>query len=298
MLDAIQIDPVAFTIPIGEGFPIFWYGIIVTLGIALGAWWGAREIGRRGQSIDEFLNGLIVAIFSGYLFARLTYVLLDVIAGRGSQYETVMDVINIRQGGVNILGGFIGAAVAVLIYARWRRLNLWHYADVAGPALLLAQAIGRWGNFINQELYGPPTTLPWGILIDAQHRIPMYRDLTDFPLETRFHPTFLYESLWLLLGFFVLTWLNRRNRDQWKAGTLFSLFLIWWGAGRAVIELFRPDQVAIGGTPITYSMILSILLALLGLYLLLIRYDKVPDLGRLRRRRRRVIKPKPRREAP
>lgn len=297
MLDAIQIDPVAFTIPIGGGFPIFWYGIIITLGIALGAWWGAREIDHRGQSVDDFLNGLILAIFSGYIFARLTYVLLDFIAGRGDQYENFIDVINIRAGGVNILGGFIGAALVIVLYARWRRLNLWHYADAAGPALLLAQALGRWGNFINQELYGPPTTLPWGILIDVQHRIPAFSDLTQFPLETRFHPTFLYESLWLLLGFMVLIFLNRRNRDKWKAGTLFSLFLIWWGAGRAVIELFRPDQVAIGNTPVTYSMVVSVLLALLGVYLLLIRYDKIPDFGRARRRRRRVIKPKPRRES-
>jgi phosphatidylglycerol:prolipoprotein diacylglycerol transferase len=297
MLDAIQIDPVAFTIPIGGGFPIYWYGIIVTLGIALGAWWGAREIDRRGQSVDDFLNGLILAIFSGYVFARLTYVLLDFIGGRGDQYENFIDVINIRAGGVNILGGFIGAALVVVLYARWRRLNLWHYADAAGPALLLAQAVGRWGNFINQELYGPPTTLPWGILIDAQYRIPPFNDLTQFPAETRFHPTFLYESLWLFLGFIVLVLLNRRYREVWKAGTLFSLFLIWWGAGRAVIELFRPDQVAIGNTSITYSMIISVLLALLGVYLLLIRNDRIPDLAQARRRRRRVLKPKPRRES-
>jgi phosphatidylglycerol:prolipoprotein diacylglycerol transferase len=247
--------------------------------------------------VDDFLNGLILAIFSGYIFARLTYVLLDFIGGRGDQYQNLLDIINIRAGGVNILGGFIGAALVVVIYARRRRLNLWHYADAAGPALLLAQAIGRWGNYINQELYGPPTTLPWGILIDAQHRIPQFSNLTDYPLETRFHPTFLYESLWLFLGFIVLVTLNRRYREQWKPGTLFSLFLIWWGVGRAVIELFRPDQVAIGNTPITYSMIASVLLALLGVYLLLLRYDKIPDLAQTRRRRRRVIKPKPRRES-
>jgi phosphatidylglycerol:prolipoprotein diacylglycerol transferase len=297
MLDAIQIDPVAFTIPIGEGFPIYWYGIIVTLGIALGAWWGAREIDRRGQSVDDFLNGLILAIFSGYVFARLTYVLLDVIGGRGDQYENLIDVINIRAGGVNILGGFIGAAFVVVLYARWRRLNLWHYADAAGPALLLAQAIGRWGNFINQELYGPPTTLPWGILIGGDYRIPPFNNLNEYPLDTRFHPTFLYESLWLFLGFIVLASLNRRYREQWKPGTLFSLFLIWWGTGRAFIELFRPDQVAIGNTPITYSMIISVLLALLGVYLLLARNDRIPNVAQARRRRRRVIKPKPRRES-
>ena len=203
MLDGIQIDPVAFTIPIGDGFPIYWYGILVTVGIAIGVWWGAREIAKRNQNVDEFFNGLILVIFSGYLFARLTYVTLESFAGRGDQFQTFWDLINIRSGGINILGGFIGAAFVGWLFIRWRGLNFWHYADVAGPAVLIAQAIGRWGNFINQELYGPPTTRPWGILIDAQHRLPQYSDLTQYPLETRFHPTFLYESIWLLLGFIV-----------------------------------------------------------------------------------------------
>lgn len=290
MLDFLQIDPVAFTIPIGDGFPIYWYGIIVVIGIAIGALWAGREIERRGQDVDELYNGLIVVIFAGYLFARLTYVLLDVIGGQGAQYSTFLDVINVRAGGVNILGGFIGAALAGFIYVRWRRLKFWHYADVAGPALLIAQAIGRWGNFINQELYGPPTDLPWGITI-TNNRLPQYIDL---PADTRFHPTFLYESLWLFAGFILLTWLNARYRDQWKPGTLFGAFLIWWGGGRAWIELFRPDQPTIGESFITYSMIAALLLALFGVYVLLSRYDKLPN-DQTRRRRRRVIKPKPRR---
>ncbi|MCZ7671473.1 MAG: prolipoprotein diacylglyceryl transferase [Chloroflexi bacterium] len=144
---------------------MYWYGIIVTLGIMAGVWWAAREIDKRGQSVDDLLNGAILVIFSGYIFARLTYVILDVIGG--GRYDSLLDVINIRAGGVNILGGFIGAALVGWSYMKWRRLKVWHYADAAGPALLLAQAIGRWGNFVNQELYGPPTDLPWGILIDA-----------------------------------------------------------------------------------------------------------------------------------
>lgn len=294
MLDGMNIDPVAFTIPIGDGFPIYWYGIIVTLGIALGAWWGAREIARRNQNVDEYFNGLILVIFSGYFFARLTYVLLEVLGGRGSQFQSFLDVLNIRSGGINILGGFIGAAVVGYLYMRWRRLNFWHYADVAGPALLLAQAIGRWGNFINQELYGPPTTLPWGLLIAAENRIPQFSDLSQYPLETRFHPTFLYESLWLFLGFLVLVFLNNRYREVWRPGTLFGLFLVWWGSGRAFLEFFRPDQPTIGNSPITYSMLLSIGLAIAGLLVILSRNGKMPDV--FGRRRRRVVKPKPRRQ--
>jgi phosphatidylglycerol---prolipoprotein diacylglyceryl transferase len=294
MFDGIRLDPVAFTIPIGDGFPIYWYGIIVTIGIALGTWWGAREIKKRNQNVDEYFNGLILVVFSGYIFARLTYVLIEVFAGRGSQFQSLLDIINIRSGGINILGGFIGAALVGYFYLRWRRLNFWHYADVAGPALLLAQSIGRWGNFINQELYGPPTTLPWGLLIDAPFRLPQFSDLTQFPLDTRFHPTFLYESIWLFLGFLVLVFLNNRYRDIWRPGTLFGLFLIWWGSGRAILEIFRPDQPTIGATPITYSMIMSIALAVTGLVIVLSRNDKMPEL--FGKRRRRVVKPKPRRQ--
>lgn len=295
MLDGLKIDPIAFTIPIGDGFPIYWYGILVTLGIAIGVFWAAREIARRNQNVDEFFNGLIVVIFSGYLFARLTYVLLEVFGGRGDQFQTIWDVINIRAGGINILGGFIGAAVVGWLFIRWRRQNFWHYADVAGPALLIAQGIGRWGNFINQELYGPPTTRPWGILIDPQFRLSQYADLTQFPLDTRFHPTFLYESVWLILGFVVLVALNSRFRGRWNTGTLFGLFLIWWGAGRAFLEFFRPDQPTIGGSIITYSFLMAVALALAGIWIVLSRNDRAPQISG--RRRQRVVKPKPRRQS-
>lgn len=291
MLDFLKIDPVAFTIPIGDGFAIYWYGIIITIGIAIGAWWGGREIERRGQNVDEFFNGLMVLVISGYIFARLTYVLLDFLGGRGAQYETLLDVLNVRAGGVNILGGFIGAGVVGLFFVRWRKIPFWHYADVAGVTLLIAQAIGRWGNFINQELYGPPTTLPWGIKIDAAHRIFKYADTTVFPLETRFHPTFLYESIWLLLGFGLLVWLNRRYYDQWKVGTLFAIFLIWWGGGRVWVEFFRPDQLTIGDNFVTYSMLMAFILAVVGIYLLLRLNEQLP-VALQSRQRRRALRPK------
>ena len=291
MFDGIQIDPIAFTIPIGGGFPIYWYGILVTLGIAIGVWWGAREANKRGLNVDEFFNALIIVVLAGYLFARLGYVLLEVIAGRGDQFTSFIDVINIRQGGINILAGFVGAAVVAWLYMRWRRLPFWQYADIAGPTLLIAQGIGRWGNFVNQELYGPPTTLPWGITIDAAHRLTQFSDLTKYPLETRFHPTWMYESIWLILGFIVLVLVNNRTRGAWKPGALFGLFLVWWGAGRAVLEFLRPDQPTIGSSPITYSMVLSATLAAIGLYLFLSKTS------RPKARRNRVAKPKPQRRS-
>lgn len=296
MLDFLQTDPVAFTIPIGDGFDIHWYGIIVTLGIAIGAWWAGREVNKRGGNPDEFYNGLILVIVAGFIFARGWYVVQEVIAGRGDQYDSLGAIVNVRAGGLNILGGFVGAAILAYVYIRWRRLNFWLYADVAGPALLIAQAIGRWGNFINQELHGPPTEAPWGIQIQPP-RTPPYNDLALYPLDTRFHPTFFYESLWLLLGFIILVLLNRRNRDRWPYGTLFGLFMIWWGGGRAWIEWFRPDQPTFGSSPITYSMVISVLIALAGLVIVLYRNNRLPERLTNWRRKRRVRKPKPRRES-
>jgi phosphatidylglycerol:prolipoprotein diacylglycerol transferase len=299
MFDFVNdINPAAFNIPIGDGFPVFWYAIIIVAGIFLGGLWAAKEIERRGGDVDEFYNGLLIVVLAGYFFARLWYVFQDVyFAGNAANYPDFISVINIRAGGVNILGGFVGAALVAWAFARWRKLNVWDYADVAGPALLLAQAIGRWGNLINQELYGQPTGTNWGLLIDAQNRIAPYNNLTEYPLDTRFHPTFLYESIWLLLGFFVLVYLNRRFRDQWKSGVLFGVFLLWWGVGRAVIELFRPDQPAIGNSAITYSMVFSLLLAGAGIYFMLQRMNKLPESARTQRRaKRRVRKPKPNRD--
>lgn len=283
MLDFLQTDPIAFTLPIGSGFAIYWYGIIVVVGIALGAWWAGREIERRGHSIDDLYNGLLVVVLAGYLFARGWYVLQDILFN--SAEYTFFEAINLRNGGANILGGFIGAFVVAFIYIRWRKLSLWDYADVAGPALLVAQAIGRWGNFVNQELYGPPTELPWGIKINGFG-------------ETRFHPTFLYESIWLIIGFFLLIYLNNRFRERWQTGTLFGLFMIWWGGGRVWVEFFRPDQPSLGNTPITTSMVVALGFALAGLYVVLERNGRLPVSARARRRKRRALKPKPRRTTP
>lgn len=288
MFDFLNTDPVAFTIPIGNGLDIYWYGIIVTIGIGIGIWWAGREIEKRGENLDDLYNGALIVVIAGFIFARLWYVFQDAILdGNTFNYENFLDIVNIRNGGVNILGGFVGAFIVGIIWIRRKKLNPWPFMDAAGPALLIAQAIGRWGNLINQELYGPPTgSDAWGLLIDAPNRIAPYNDLTTYPLETRFHPTFFYESIWLLLGFIILVVLNNRNRDKWRPGTLFSLFLIWWGIGRTWIEFFRPDQPGFEGSTITFSMIFAILLALAGVILLLHLYERI-NLPGVRRRRRR-----------
>jgi phosphatidylglycerol:prolipoprotein diacylglycerol transferase len=158
--------------------------------------------------------------------------------------------------------------LALSIFA-WRKhlTPLARWLDIGAPGLILAQAIGRWGNFINQELYGPPTSLPWGIRIDAQYRIPPFTDLTRFPLETtRFHPVFLYESLWNLGVFVVLMIVGRRFEDRLKDGDIFAFYLIGYGLGRILVESLRPDAWLVSGIPT--AQIISAGLILLGVALI------------------------------
>ena len=128
----------------------------------------------------------------------------------------------------------------------------------------LAQAIGRWGNFINQELYGPPTTLPWGLRIDPPHRIGPYQNLVQYPLTTRFHPLFLYESLWNLVGFGLIFWLSRRFEGRLKTGDITLMYLIWYPLGRFFIEFLRTDSWFFPGTPFNVVHGLSAIAIALG----------------------------------
>ncbi len=248
-----------------DGFAIYTYGVLIAIGIGLGAFLAGREIERRGYSADDYYNGLLIAVISGYIFARLGYVVQDNLAN-GTQYSGFAEVFNFRAGGVNIMWGFVGAALLTFFWARSRQLAVWDYADVAGLTILLAQGIGRWGNFVNQELYGPPTgSDSWGLLISRP-----IAEYASLPAGTRFHPTFFYESVALLIGFAIMMIYFRRNRDNVTPGIGFGFFMLWWGGNRAWIELFRPDQPSIGNSPITWSMVVAIIVALVGVYVLLL----------------------------
>jgi phosphatidylglycerol:prolipoprotein diacylglycerol transferase len=148
--------------------------------------------------------------------------------------------------------------------------------DAAGPAALVGQGIGRLANFINQELYGPPTTLPWGIPISAEHRLPQYQDLGLFPVATtRFHPTFAYEMLWNFASAGLLLWLSRRYKEDLKPGALFAGWLVLAGVGRVIVEFFRPDQPKIAGLGISYTSVFAALMAIAGAILLMVRYRAI-----------------------
>src|SRR5687768_16438450 len=269
-----MIDPVIFTIKLfGFEFVLRWYGVIVMVGIIVGALIVERELKRRGENGERIWDVLIWVLPIGILGARLWYVLNATLGGNSYYAENPIQILNIPQGGLHIFGGFLFGAAALLLYLRRNKLDPWLFLDSAGPAVLIGQGIGRIANFINQELYGPPTTLPWGIQIQAEHRLIQYRDLNLFPVETtRFHPTFAYEMLWNFAAAGLLLWLSRRYRGNIKPGTIFAGWLLLAGFGRLLIEFFRPDQPKIPELGISYTSIFSALMAIIGAVMLMVRY--------------------------
>ena len=145
--------------------------------------------------------------------------------------------------GLGIFGAVIGGAIGLLIYTKWKKLSTLRWLDIVAPGLILAQAIGRWGNFFNQELYGYPTDLPWGIYIDPANRLPGYETFSHF------HPLFAYESLWNFLGFALLMVLGRKLRHRLLEGDIFFLYVIYYGVGRFLLEGLKIDVWTIASIP-------------------------------------------------
>ena len=268
------IDPVIFKIEIGSFyFQVHWYGVIVMFSILVAAWLTGREVQRRGGKADWVWDGLVYALLAGILGARLWYVANDLLGGSTRYMDDPGSILKVWEGGLHFYGAILFGGVAFVYYALRSHLDPWLLLDSAAPYLLVGQGLARPVNFINQELYGPPTDLPWGIPIDASHRtIPPWNDLAAFPVETtRFHPTFAYEMIWNFAAAGLLVWVSRRFAGRLKPGFVFFAWMILAGVGRALIESFRPDQPVLPGTTLSYSRLVSLLLALVGLVLILVR---------------------------
>lgn len=271
-----MIDPVLFSFKLFNlQIELTWYGIIVMTGVLVGAWLAEREIRRRGENGEALIDAMVWAVIIGIAGARLWYVANSILGGNRSYIEEPMSIIRPPIAGLHFFGGLLFGGLALAIYLKKNGYDVWLFLDAIAPAALLGQAIGRLGNFINQELYGPPTQLPWGMFIPADHRLPQYSNLNLFPVETtRFHPTFFYEMVLNVLAFLFLLWYSRREEGT-KPGTLFSLWLIFAGFIRTFIEFFRPDQPRIGDTFLTYSMVVAFLMGVAGVVMLLARNGKL-----------------------
>ncbi len=266
---------------------IHFYGIIIVAGALVGGYVATIEARRRAEEPEHVWNALTWCLIAGILGARLYHVLSspqgDVVGFQfyfvTNPFETIRifgasipfpTALMIWNGGLGIFGGLAGGVLALAIYAWRNNLSILRWLDIAAPGLILAQAIGRWGNYINQELYGPPTTLPWGIPIDAEYRLPQFADLTRYPVvTTRFHPVFLYESLWNLATFIALIVIGRRFKDRLVDGDIVSLYLILYGLGRLLIEALRPDAWLIGRIPT--AQIVSAVMIVVGAALMVWR---------------------------
>lgn len=267
------MDPVAFRLPF-VGLPIYWYGVIVVICILAGAFVTTIEARRRGEDPDHIWNGLILVIIFGLIGARLYHVISSPQGlPRGFDYylQHPVEIFMIRQGGLGIFGAIAGGVLAVYIYARWQKLDFLTWVDIAAPGLALGQAIGRWGNFFNQELYGYPTTVPWGIPINLRFRLPQYANL---PETTRFHPTFLYESLWSLVAFVILMYVARRFGDRLLKGDVFLAYCVLYPLGRFLVEFQRPDAWMLG--PIAAAQAISLLIMIAAMAILVYRHRRRP----------------------
>ena len=237
-----MIDPIALRLgPI----QVHWYGIILASAILAAAWFGTRELRRRGEDPDTGWAMLLWVIAGGVIGARLYHVI-----HQWSYYSTHPDlIIQVWNGGLGIPGAVAGGAFALWIYTRVRHLPTGRWLDIFVMAVPLGQAIGRLGNFVNQELYGPPTTLPWGIPIDQAHRVPEWANMTLYPATTRFHPLFAYEAILSLLTFGLMVWISRRFAARLYDGDMLLVFIMCYGLVRSALETFRVENWVIAGLP-------------------------------------------------
>ncbi|MGI6343580.1 MAG: prolipoprotein diacylglyceryl transferase [Bacillota bacterium] len=238
----IPLDPVAFTI---FGFEIRWYGVLITGAIILGIFLALRELRRLGEDEDKFIDMLLLVIPAAIVGARLYYVLFS---GQLDWYlARPLRILQFRSGGLAIHGSLIAGALVAWLYTRRNKVSFFRWADVIAPSVILGQAIGRWGNFFNQEAYGRETALPWAMYIDGAYR----------------HPTFLYESLWNLGVFAFLLWQRRRTKFE---GEVLLWYLVLYSVGRFFIEGLRTDSLYLG--PFRIAQLVSLASVVIGAVLL------------------------------
>ena len=246
-----------FEIPFLGEMTIKWYGAIIAFGFLLAVLFGGRQAWKWRMSIDKMLDVLIFGTVGGILGARLYYVAFE-----WDYYAHHIDeIFKIWHGGLAIYGGIIGGLLAAYITCKVNKLNFYNLLDMAGMSLLIGQGIGRWGNFMNQEAFGTNTDLPWGMrsektmdYILSNQELFAEKGITMNP-GGYVHPTFLYESLWCLVGFAILYVILRKFRRF--SGQIFLCYGIWYGTGRAIFEGLRTDSLYIGDTTIRVSQLLS-----------------------------------------
>ena len=241
------MNPVAFEI---FGLSIRWYGILLSTGIMVGIWLAYNEAKRLGKNPEYIIDLSLWCVPASVIGARIYYVLLE-----WDNYDgDIMRMINIREGGLAIHGALIAAVLAGYIFTKVKKISFWETADIVAPSIIIGQAIGRWGNFVNGEAHGGPTNLPWGIMVDGM----------------KVHPTFLYESLWNLGVFLILIYYRKKKKAD---GEIFLLYGILYSLGRFWIEGMRTDSLMFMG--MRAAQLLSVaVIVVFSIILYIIRHRK------------------------
>ena len=222
-------------------FALRYYGLCIAIGVAVATWLTARELTRKGYDGALALDALFFVVPLGLIGARVYHVITDYDLYDGNPHPFFPGVFEIWNGGLGIYGAVLGGFLGLLLFARIRGINPLVLADAAAPGLILAQAIGRWGNYFNQELFGRPSSLPWAIEIAPENRP------SGFASEAAFHPTFLYESIWNVLVCFILLFVARRFANSLKNGDIALLYVCLYSVGRFFVETLRIDPAFLIG---------------------------------------------------
>lgn len=265
----IEINRVAFKL---FGLDIYWYGILIALGVVLGFLYAMKRSKKVGLISDNVFDIAFIGIIVGFIGARayfcLFYNLMNPEAD--NKYNLITMFTKIHDGGLAIYGGIIFGAIAALIACKVKKSPFLPLLDIAAPAILIGQSIGRWGNFINQECYGAPTAgnLPWGMTGTKIALDPIVIEAMGSNAEKTnvlVHPCFLYESLWCIVGFLLIHFVANKIRSF--DGEVFLYFVLWYGSGRAWIEALRTDSLYAGSLKI--SQVIAIASAVLALIMII-----------------------------
>ena len=259
----LTIKPIAFTLPIGKnGWPIYWYGIIIAIGFALAIFYGMKNAKRFNVDTDKMLDVVIVTTPISIVCARLYYILFD--PNRQSEKVTFFSDDGLQ--GIAIYGAVIGAFACGAVMCKIKKIKIFDMFDLAATAFLIGQGIGRWGNFMNQEAYGDFTGSSWFGMTSNKVALEMGG-------KGLVHPCFLYESLWCIAGFFVLNYFSKKRK---YSGQITLLYCVWYGFERAIVENLRTDSLMIGNN-IRVSVLVSIVICLSAATTLLVIRTKQKD---------------------